>query len=120
MRHSTLSIFALACVSLFVVQVSGLHLHAEVGGHDDAGSHDPHLQQAISHDVDHGGAHVDITVSEPASGSVEIDVVIPNSAVAEFLTLAPVDYRWTKPELNMSLGRYVRWRPPLRAPPFPA
>ena len=120
MRHATLSVFALACISLVAVQVSGLHLHAESGGHDEAGAHKPHLQQAFSHDVDHGGAHVDIAVFEFAPGSFEVDVVVPNSAVAEFLTLAPVDYRWTKPEPQKLSGRYVRWRPPLRAPPFSA
>jgi hypothetical protein len=120
MRHSTLFIFAIACVSLFAVQVSGLHLHAEAGGHDEAGSHKPHLQQAFSHDADHGGAHVDVVVFEPAPGSFEADVIVPNSAVAAFLTLAPVECRWTIPESKKALGRYVRWRPPARAPPFPA
>jgi hypothetical protein len=118
MRHSTLSIFAIACVSLIAVQVSGLHLHAEAGGHDGAGSHEPHLQQAFSHDADHGGAHVDVTVSEPASGSVEIDVVIPNSAVSAFSLLTPLEYRLPAPASRIPLRRFSRWRPPLRAPPF--
>ena len=119
MRRATLSILVLACVSLFAVQVSGLHLHAEAGGHDEAESHGPHLQQAYSHDLDHGGAHVDVAVFEPASGSFEADVLIPNSAVSEFSTLTPLEYRWLVPASRIPFRRYSRWRPPLRAPPFP-
>ena len=89
MRRANLSILVLACVSLFAVQVSELHLHAEASGHDEAESHGSHLQQAYSHDLDHGDAHVDVAVFEPAPGAFEVDVLIPNSAVSEFSTMTP-------------------------------
>ena len=119
MRRASLSILALACVSLFGVQVSGLHLHAESGGHNVAESHGPHLQQAYSHDLDHGGVHVDVAVFEPASGSFEIDVFVPYSAAAEFSRLTALAYRSPILASKISLSQYSRWRPPLRAPPFP-
>jgi hypothetical protein len=119
MRRATLFVLTFACISLIAVQVSGLHLHAEAGGHDDAGSHEPHLQQAFSHDKDHGGAHLDISVFEPASVSSQVDVFIPNSAVSATATLPKWEYRWPISASRIPLRRYSRWRPPLRAPPFP-
>ncbi len=118
MRRATLFILALACVSLFAVQVSGLHLHVEAGGHDEDESHGPHLQQAYSHDLNHGGAHVDVVVFESASGSIEVDILILNSAVSEFSTMTPLQYRWPVPASSMPLRQHSRWRPPLRAPPY--
>ena len=94
-------------------------MHAEAGGHEVAESHEPHLQQAYSHDLDHGGEHVDVAVFEPASGSFEIDVFVPYSAVAEFSRLTALAYCSPILVSKISLSQYFRWRPPLRAPPVP-
>ncbi len=114
MRRATLFIFALACASLFATQVSDLHLHAEDGVHHSANHDDSDLH----HQADHG-AHADLAVLGFATGSLELDVVPPNNAWFDVALLPKQVQRWSNPALKRPIRQRSRWRPPLRAPPFP-
>lgn len=122
MRRTTLFIFTLACASLFATQVSDLHLHAEDGVQHSAyhvDSHAPQFQHSyLHHQADHE-AHADLAVLGFATGSLELDVLPPNNAWFDVALLPKQVQRWSNPALKRPIRQRSRWRPPLRAPPFP-
>ena len=126
-----------ACVSLIVLQLSGLHMHVDANGyvgtpegahvHGQAGGHHhgdmthPGLADA-SHDAAHGG-------DQDHSGGKDVSIVKLGTAVSKLLlylialglallmVLRPADKIAPTTTLPRPIGRHERWRPPLRAPP---
>ena len=116
MRSGSRFIVVLACVSFLTITLSGFHLHADIGGHEESVSHTHDLHPAPSHDVD--GDHVDISVFEPARGFPQVEIFIPYFAVPELAALPPLENLWSADTPNLAPRRHLRWQPPLRAPPL--
>jgi hypothetical protein len=111
--------FAIVAVTFLALQIGGTHLHAEVSGeHKHAESHDHHYQQTYFDHEDHDGVHFDVEVFESAVVAYKVDVALPTN---EFSHPAPSDaFTSLRPILSATqqFRDYLRWRPPLRAPPL--
>lgn len=137
MRSGSNFIIAFACVSFLTITMSGFHLHADIGGHDEAdvGVHDDHesherglhdeyeshahgLHPVLLHDLDDD--HIDVFVFEPASGFSKAQVFIPYFAVPELAALPPLEKHWPADTPSLAPRRDLRWQPPPRASPFSA
>ena len=109
-------ILVLACVSFLAITLSGAHLHADTGGHEESVSHTHDLRSAPSHDLDDD--HIDISVFELAGGLSKVDFFIPCFAVPELAALPPIENIWLADAPSFAPRRHIRWQPPLRAPPL--
>ena len=138
MRFVRKTIGITACFSLLMLQLSGLHMHADAHGYigvpETPYSHiHTHEHHGLLHHDGTGVAHAD--EDRAASGhdyDDARDVSLLDLALSTFkLTLAtlalvclflisprvgtPVRLHFVYPVLS---GRHTRWRPPLRAPPL--
>jgi hypothetical protein len=116
MRIPIRSLAHFACLSLLVMQMSGLHLHIET---DNASTnlHGSHLQQAESPGHDHS---TDVDVSLVEKLRINWTQLIPLILACAILLFAQgwLQQRlWLPPIQLGKLSRQNRWRPPLRAPP---
>jgi hypothetical protein len=134
-RLRSVALFA-ACLSLFALQLSGLHMHLNEHGYSGTpqGTH-VHGPGPRSHGVDgahhHGaGSHDHAGSGDPDhSGDKDVSVVELSAGVSKllliFVCLGLVLLVLSRPSVKLSfnhvvplpVGRHARWRPPLRAPP---
>jgi len=121
---SSIAIFA--CLSLLVLQLSGLHLHVDAAG-EDAGTHVAHVHYNAPKDYGHHG------VVEDHDHSAETDVSLTEQLNASWTKLIPLlivvviavllgqglhtRIRWT-PTQSGIVQHVKHWRPPLRGPPL--
>lgn len=111
-----------------MITLSGFHLHAEVGGHDDMVSHaqglhqDLHqdLAQDLAQDLDHEADHVDVSVFEPARGFAQAETYVPCLTEPELAADPVADICWSRDAPILVPRRYSRLRLPVRAPPISA
>lgn len=137
MRRVKIAIGASAWLSLFILQLSGLHAHANEHGYvgtPETGyshTHTPHHEHIADHGgtdhggTDHGGSHDvhdfedlrDVSFFELASGKFKISLIF--LALIFLFSFHPVARTLTPSFLSYRplIGRHTRWRPPLRAPP---
>lgn len=105
-----------------MITLSGFHLHAEVGGHDEMVSHaqDLHqdLHQDLAQDQGHEAEHVDVSVFEPARGFAQVETYIPWLTVPELAAVPVADICWPRDAPILVSRRYSRLRLPVRAPPI--
>ena len=118
MRSGSRFIFAFACVSFLTITLSGIHLHADVGGHGEFVSHAQDLHLASFDDFDDD--HVDISIFEPATGVSKVETLAPCLGVPELAALPPLVNHWSTDAPNLTPRRHLRWQPPVRAPPLSA
>lgn len=127
MRRVKIAIGASAWLSLFILQLSGLHTHASEHGYvgtPETGfshTHTPHHE----HVSDHNGTHDvhdfddmrDVSLFELASGKFKTSLIF--LSLVFLFSFHPVARTLTTSFLSYRLlhGRQTRWRPPLRAPP---
>ena len=140
------SIAIAAWLSLFLLQLSGVHAHANENGylsmpetgyshvhitdHDHDTDHDTSHQDAHHHgEADHSGtadhSHDyedarDVSIFELASGKFKL--TLATLALVLLLCVLPGEgilVSTVRAERILS-GRHTRWRPPLRAPPLPS
>ena len=116
MRSESRFILALACVSFLAITLSGAHLHADIGGHEESVSHTHDLHSAPLHDLDDD--HVDISVFELAGSLSKVDFFIPYFTMPELAALPPIENLWLADTPSLAPRRHIRWQPPLRAPPL--
>lgn len=112
MRLTHKYILALAFVSFLTITMSGFHLHADVGEHDEMASHE--------HDLHHETTHVDISVFEPARGFSQVETFAPVLSVPQFAAQQAVEIGSWKDMPTPVPRRYSRLRRPTRAPPVSA
>lgn len=120
MRLTRTFVLALAFVSFLTITMSGFHLHADVGGHDESVSHAQDLHQDLASDLDHEAEHVDVSVFEPARGFSKVETFAPVTTVPELAAAKSVETIWSKDAPRMAPLDHSRLRPPLRAPPISA
>jgi hypothetical protein len=118
MRPARKIILALAFVSFLTITISGFHLHADVGGHDESASHAHDLHQDVAGNLEHEAEHVDISVFEPARGFSKVEMFAPVTTIPESAATRPVETYWSKYAPSVAPQNYSRLRPPLRAPPI--
>jgi hypothetical protein len=123
MRRTKFAIGATAWLSLLMLQLTGLHAHANEHGYigvpETANSH------THSHASDHDGDHHrhdyedarDVSLFEIASGAFKSPLAIP--ALILLFSFFPRTRTFARANLAYPVlsGRHTRWRPPLRAPP---
>jgi hypothetical protein len=118
MQRFSAVLLLIACCAFIGTQLSGVHAHLNDHGFDGAvqSTHDHR------HHHDHGDNHdgdVDVQVLDLGMTAAKAVFVLLALGLTLFL-LAPVrgavrfEY-----EIRSPLRRRLRWRPPLRAPPFP-
>ena len=121
---SSIAIFA--CLSLLVLQLSGLHLHVDAAG-EDAGMHVAHAhynapkdygRHGVVEEHDHS-ADTDISLTEQLNASwTKLIPLLIKVVIAVLLgqgLLARI--RWTPTESG-TVRHVKHWRPPLRGPPI--
>lgn len=107
----------IACVCLLAMQMSGLHLHVDVDGHD-AGIHGAHLHQPTPSDHDHS-VETDVSLLEQMGFSWSTLVPLILTCVIALALIGWLQFRLRFPLKQTSNVRHRhRWRPPLRAPPI--
>ncbi len=103
------------CLSLLSVQMSGLHLHVNIGGQGSA-DHGTHL-----HHGDHDGHEYDVDVevspSEPATAWSKLTPFLLTLLFALLTVVRAGKTVWLPMAERMPTRYRSRWRPPLRAPP---
>jgi hypothetical protein len=116
MQRFSAVLLVIACCAFIGTQLSGVHAHVDDHGFDGA------VQSTHDHHHDHGNEHdgdVDVDVLDLGVTAAKAVFVLLALGLTLFL-LAPVrcavrfEY-----EIRSPLRRRLRWRPPLRAPPFP-
>jgi hypothetical protein len=121
---NTIGIFA--CVSLLVLQFSGLHLHADAGGND-AGLHVAHLQHVVAENHSHHGtvdahdhgAETNVLLADQLSASwAKLIALLIGFMIAVLLCLRLLTRLRLAPTRPRKVQHLERWRPPLRAPPI--
>jgi hypothetical protein len=126
-----------ACVSLIVLQLSGLHMHVDAHGYVGApeathvhgqagGHHQGHATHLDLADASHETAH---TGDQNHDGDQDVSIVKFGTAVSKLLlyliplglalltVLRPAGKIAPATTLPRPIARHERWRPPLRAPP---
>jgi hypothetical protein len=115
MRRSSVGLLLIACCAFIGTQLSGVHAHVDDHGFDGA------VQSTHDHHHDHGDEHDgDVDVQVLDLGITAAKAVFLLFAVSPTLFLlspvrGPVRFDY---EIRLPLRRRLRWRPPLRAPPF--
>lgn len=141
MRWLRALLLILACLSLLVFQLSGLHMHVHRHVHVDAEGYRGTLQhihvhrvdvpgnaalngQAADLDHDHAGSPLpegerDISIVKLSSSAVKVLIYFVGLCLS-LLIISKRPGRIAVPaEIPLRKTRRVRWRPPLRAPPLP-
>jgi hypothetical protein len=108
-------LLALLCFCLLAMQVSGLHLHANLDGN--SGLHGTHV-----HEFDPDGqgheAEIDVSFFESAVGWVKhLPFIILFIATLFAVVILGIKVGTPITKILHSF-RQSRWRPPLRAPPY--
>jgi hypothetical protein len=115
MRRKPTAIAVVVCFSLFVLQLSGLHLHVNAAA-DGPATHGTHVHGSDMDGHDHEGDK-DVSVVELGAGAskhlVFLFALSPSSAVLP----RPAGRIAANLPTPVRAGRRSRWRPPLRAPP---
>lgn len=127
-----------AWLSLFMLQLSGLHTHADENGflgktetgysHVHISANDHQSDQGFAdhgHEVGHANAdHVhdyedarDLSVFELASGKLELSLALLAVALLLCASLGVPSRLSPCIAYRLLSGCHTRWRPPLRAPP---
>ena len=114
-RKSTLIISTL-CFCLVMVQVSGLHLHTNFEGN--GGLHGPHIHAADPEGHDHE-SETDVSFWEFTIAWVKQIPFLPLFIATVFVFAAFAKQVWVLTTKTFKPCRHTRWRPPLRAPPYP-
>jgi hypothetical protein len=115
MQRISAALLLIACCALIGSQLSGVHAH--VDDHGFAGA----VQSTHGHHHDHGDEHdgdADVQVLDLGMSAAKAVFLLFALAVTLFLLPAvrgPVRFEH---EIRLPLRRRLRWRPPLRAPPF--
>ena len=121
MRLAPALLIAIMCLSLLILQMSGLHLHVSADSQGGA-LHGTHLHEVDFNGHGHGLGHdhdaeVDISPFETGTPSSKLILFL---VILVFVLLAVIwASRMVWPPLveRLSTHRRSRWRPPLRAPP---
>lgn len=111
---------AFACVSFLTVSLSGFHLHADIGSHEELSSHVHGSHHAASHDIDHVTDHVDIAVFEAASSFSKAETCAPCATTFDLALMPEFEGSWPSEPPDQVLRFDLRLRPALRAPPISA
>ena len=98
------------------MQLSGLHLHVDAVNKD-AGLHGTHAHEVISSDHDHS-AEVDVQLLEHSGISWSKLIPLISQVILLLTVLWIVRPLWSPPIKSSKARSRLRWRPPLRAPPF--
>lgn len=117
MRRFAGLIVVLSITTLLVLQTAGLHLHANLET-DGLNLHAEHVHSLDPDGHDHS-ADVDVSIIELGTLWAKLGLMI---LAAGFLLLTPlVVIRRIRlcPDTVSSPTPFHRWRPPLRAPPYP-
>jgi hypothetical protein len=126
MSRISSSIAVFACLSLLVLQLSGLHLHADATGQE-AGLHGTHLHHAAPEDHNHHGiveAHdhaseSDVSLTEQLGTSwIKLISLLIVSVIAVLFGFRLVTRLRLAPTQSGKVRYLERWRPPPRAPPI--
>ncbi len=129
-----------ACLSLFALQMSGLHMHVDDHGYAGTpqGTHihsqvknvyavDAHLDHHGDDKViaghNHAGDHdfegdKDLSVVDLLFGTSKIPIFLVWLGLCLFSIIRSGDKFSSKFSYHRPTGRRARWRPPLRAPPI--
>jgi hypothetical protein len=129
MRIVSTSLMLIACLSLVVLQMSGLHMH--VNGDGFAGApqgthvHDAHHHDGASsaHEHEHSGGQghtsdSDVSIVNYNTGVSKLPVDLIALALGLIMFLTPVAKIAPVTTVPRPRERYERWRPPNRAPPL--
>lgn len=116
MPRPSILFVAFACFCLLVLQLSGLHMHVDIGS-DDAGLHGSHMHQFASPNDDHR-AEVDVALLEQLVG--QWSKIVALVCYCLLLIVAAWIFRptWSPPLRSGTVERRLHWRPLLRAPPL--
>ncbi|MDZ4728550.1 MAG: hypothetical protein SH820_01230 [Xanthomonadales bacterium] len=114
MRFRSAKFLAFICLCLLALQISGLHLHANPQGSGEL--HGSHVHDADSDGHDHR-ADTDIGYLEYSSGWVKPLPFLFLTFAVFFLVVNYCRRIWAPVYSNFLHRSYLRWRPPLRAPP---
>ena len=117
MQRISAVLLLIACCALLGTQLSGVHAHVDDHGFDRAvqSTHDHR------HHHDHGDEHdgdVDVQVFDLGMTVAKAVFVLFATGLTLFVLSpirGPVRLEY---EIRLPLRRRLRWRPPLRAPPF--
>jgi hypothetical protein len=116
MRKFSISVAAFACLCLLAIQLSGIHLHVDIGS-EQAESHGTHMHQFSSTDGDHAG-DVDVQLLEQFVG--QWSKIVAQVCYVFLLIVAAWIFRptWSPPLRSEKVDPRLHWRPLLRAPPL--
>jgi hypothetical protein len=115
MRCNSVALLLIACCAFIGTQLTGVHAHVDDHGFDGA------VQSAHDHHHDHGDEHdgdVDVQVLDLGITAAKAVFLLFAVCLTLFLlspVRGPVRFEY---EIRLPLRRRLRWRPPLRAPPF--
>lgn len=116
MHGFSTSAAAFACLCLLALQLSGLHLHVDIGG-EQAESHGTHMHQFLSPEDNHSG-EVDVQLLEQLVGQWSKIVALVSYVFVLILAAWIVRPTWSPPLSSGQSERRLHWRPQLRAPPL--
>lgn len=116
MHGFSTSIAAFACLCLLALQLSGLHLHVDIGS-EQAESHGTHMHQFASPDDNHSG-EVDVQLLEQFVGQWSKIVALVSYVFVLILTALILRPTWLPPLSSEKIDQRLHWRPLLRAPPL--
>jgi p-aminobenzoyl-glutamate transporter AbgT len=116
MRRFPTSVAVFACFCLLALQLSGLHLHVDIGS-EQAESHGTHMHQFSSAGDNHAG-EVDVQLLEQFAG--QWSKIVAQVCYVFLLIVAAWIFRptWSHPLSFGKVNRRLYWRPLLRAPPL--
>jgi hypothetical protein len=115
MHRFSIVLLLIACCAFIGTQLSGAHAHVDDHGFDGAvqSTHDDHHDHGDEHDGD-----LDVQVLDFGVTAAKAVFVLFALGLTLFLLApvrGPVRFEY---EVRVPLRRRLRWRPPLRAPPF--
>lgn len=115
MCRVSVALLLIAICALIGAQLSGVHAHLDDHGFEGA------VQSTHDHHHDHGDEHdgdLDVQVLDLGISAAKAVFLVFALGVTLFLLApnrSPVTFEY---EIRVPLRRRLRWRPPLRAPPF--
>jgi hypothetical protein len=118
MRRLSKIMFVLAIISFLSITLSGFHIHADIGAHDEAASLDHDHHKIVPHDPEEDVDHVDLSLFDPAPGFSKFAAVPPLLRISPVCEPTLVDIRWSTEAPSLVPPRNSRSRPALRGPPI--
>jgi hypothetical protein len=114
-RTPSLRFVVFLCSCLLAMQLSGLHLHTDLKGSGDLHGNHIHVVDPDGHGHE---SDADVSFMELFRGWVKPILFLLLFVVAYFSIVFCAGRVWVPITKAFYLYHYLRWRPPLRAPPL--